>query len=51
MEIEKIGELFIDGKIVNIDSMSCDLLESELKILEDEKTNIIGKLNKILLEI
>lgn len=51
MKTEKIGEIFIDGRIINVDNASKETLDSTLQQLDNQKTNIIGKLNKILSEI
>lgn len=51
METEKIGEIFVDGRIINLDNSSAEIISSTLQQLDNQKSNIIGKLNKILSEI
>lgn len=51
MNTEKIGEIFIDGRIINLDNATSDILNSTLQQLDNQKSNIINKLNVILSEI
>ena len=51
MNSEKLGEIFIDGRIINLDNSSLEILESSLAVLNKQKEMSVSKINKILSEI
>lgn len=51
MNSEKLGEIFIDGRIINLDNSSIEILESSLAVLNKQKEMSVSKINKILSEI
>lgn len=51
MNSEKLGEIFINGKIINLDKASMELLESTLEELSKQKGEVTKKINEILSEI
>lgn len=51
MNSEKLGEIFVDGRIINLDNASMEMLESTLGVLSKQKEGSINKINKILSEI
>jgi hypothetical protein len=51
MNSEKLGEIFVDGRIVNLDSSSIDVLETTMVELTKQKASSLVKINKILSEI
>ena len=48
MNSEKLGEVFVDGRIINLDNASMEMLESTLGVLSKQKESSIVKINKIL---
>ena len=51
MNSEKLGEVFVDGRIIHLDNASMEMLESTLGVLSKQKESSIVKINKILSEI
>ncbi len=51
MNTEKIGEIFIDGRIVNLDNSSIEALDSMLEKIDSQKKNIMKNIDEILTEI
>lgn len=51
METEKIGEIFVDGRIINLDSASMETLDSNLEHINSQKEKIINSINNILAQI
>ena len=51
METEKIGEIFVDGRIINLDSASMETLDSNLEQINSQKEKIINSINNILAQI
>ena len=51
MNTEKIGEIFIDGRIVNLDNSSVEDLDSMLEKIDSRKKNIMNNIDEILTEI
>lgn len=49
--MEKLGETFIQGKIVNLDTASIEDLEMYLQSVQNEKNKLKDKLDNILEEI
>ncbi len=50
MRIEKLGEVFINGEIINLDNSSIDELNQSLKKVKDEKEKVINSINVLLQE-
>jgi len=46
-----LGELFIDGRAINLDSTEIDVLEKNLQAIQNEKKETKFKLDSILEEI
>ena len=51
MEVEKLGEEFIDGGIMNLDNSSVDIYENSLKKIETKKEEVIKQINSLLKKI
>lgn len=51
MNIEKIGEIFIDGRIVNLDNSSIEDIDIMLEKINVQKKNVMESIDKILTEI
>jgi len=51
MEVEKLGEEFIDGGIMNLDNSSVDIYENALKKIETKKEEVIKQINSLLKKI
>ena len=51
MNTEKIWEIFIDGRIVNLDNSSVEDLDSMLEKIDSRKKNIMNNIDEILTEI
>ena len=51
MNTENIGEIFIDGRIVNLDNSSVEDLDSMLEKIDSRKKNIMNNIDEILTEI
>lgn len=51
MEVEKLGEDFINGGIINLDNSSCEIYENELKKISLKKEDIIRRINNLLKQI
>lgn len=49
--MEKLGEIFIQGKVVNLDNTDVNDLENYLQSIQSEKEKIKEKLDSILEEI
>ncbi len=51
MNTEKIGEIFVDGRIVNLDDSSIETLDAMLEKIDSQKKNIMKNIDTILTEI
>ncbi|HIT71924.1 MAG TPA: hypothetical protein IAD08_08470 [Candidatus Scatovivens faecipullorum] len=51
MEIEKVGEIFIDGRIINLDNSSMETLNSNFEEITSQKEKLINNINNILEQI
>jgi len=51
MEVEKLGEEFIDGEILNLDNSSVDIYENALNKIGLKKEKIVKQINNILKKI
>lgn len=51
MKTENLGEIFMDGKIIGLDSISDNDIESILSELKTKEDAVINKLNRVLAEI
>lgn len=49
--MEKLGEIFIQGKVVNLDNTDVNDLENYLQSIQSEKEEIKERLDSILEEI
>ncbi|MBR3613908.1 MAG: hypothetical protein IKL55_01870 [Clostridia bacterium] len=49
--MEKLGEIYIQGRIVNLDNTEIGKLEDYLKSVQDEKSKLKNELDEILEEI
>lgn len=49
--MENLGQAFIDGKIINLDTTSIEDLESYLQKVQNEKSALKDKLDDILEKI
>lgn len=50
METTKIGEVFIDGRIINLDNVSIDEIENYKKIIIEKRNKVINSINNVLKE-
>lgn len=51
MKLESIGEIFYDGRVINLDNASLETLNPLLDKVKSEKEDLMNKLNNILGEI
>lgn len=51
MEIDKLGEVNIDGRIVNLDEISLASCYDEIEKIKKQKADIISQINNLLKEI
>ena len=51
MKTEDLGELFFDGRIVNLDKASTQDIDELLLQLNQKEEAVINKLNRVLAEI
>lgn len=51
MDTEKLGEIFLNGKIINLDNVSEEVLDNTLTEINIKKEEIIDRINSILAEI
>ena len=51
MENDKFGTVFVDGKILNLDSASIDEIEKCIKDVEKLQSVVSNKINELYLEI
>ena len=51
MKTEVLGEIFFDGKIVNLDSASIKDLDNMIIEINEKEEDTINKLNRVLAEI
>lgn len=51
MNTEKLGEIFFNGKIINLDNVSEEVLDNTLSEINTKKEEIIDRINSILAEI
>ena len=51
MEVEKIGDEFIDGRVINLDKLSMDECKEYIAKIAEEKEKVINRINKLLSEI
>lgn len=49
--MEKLGEIFVQGKMINLDQCSVTELQSYLKIVQEDKEKLKNQLDNILEEI
>ena len=49
--MEKLGEIFVQGKMVNLDESSVSELQKYLKIVQEDKEKLKSQLDNILEEI
>ena len=48
---EKLGEIFVDGRIINLDNASIEVLDSTLNEINLQKEKVMNRINKLLAEI
>lgn len=48
MEVEKLGEEFIDGGIINLDNSPIDVYTKALQKISEKKEDIIKQINNLL---
>lgn len=51
MKTENLGEVFFEGRIVNLDSASVQDIDNMIIQINQKEENIINKLNRVLAEI
>lgn len=51
MNTEKLGEIFVDGKIINLESSSIEELDAMLEQINSQKEIIVNRIDAILEEI
>ena len=51
MKTENLGELFFDGRIINLDSASVQDIDNMIIQINQKEDEIINKLNRVLAEI
>ena len=51
MEIDKLGEVNIDGRILNLDEISLASCYDEIEKIKKQKDDIISQINNLLKEI
>ena len=51
MDNEKLGEIFVDVIIINLDNASIEVLDSTLNEINLQKEKVMNRINKLLAEI
>lgn len=51
MNTDKLGEIFVDGRIINLDNASIETLDSTLEQVNSEKEKVMNRINRLLGEI
>lgn len=51
MKFESMGEIFADGRIINLDKASAETINSVLEEVKTQKGNALNKINNLLAEI
>lgn len=51
MKFEEIGEIFYDGRIINLDNPSIDMLNSTLENIKIKKDELNEKLDNLVVEM
>ena len=51
MELQKIGEVFYAGRVINLDNSSIEFLNDSLQKINLEKENLLFHFNNIVSEI
>ena len=51
MEIDRLGEVNLDGRIVNLDEISLASCYDEIEKIKKQKDDIISQINNLLKEI
>ncbi len=51
MDTEKMGEVFVDGRVLNLDNASIEILDSTLEKIDTQKTQLMKRMDTILAEI
>ena len=51
MKVENIGEIFFEGKIINLDNSSIEELNQILQNIKNEKDKVIDSINDLLEEV
>ena len=51
MKTENLGELFFDGRVINLDNFSVQDIDNTIIQINQTEENVINKLNRVLAEI
>ncbi len=51
MKVEGIGQFFLDGRIVNLDTASKEELDGYLKVLNDVDLKLVDDVNDLLVSL
>ena len=51
MEVEKLGEVNIDGRVVNLDDISIASCKDELETIQNKKNEVLNEINNLLSKI
>lgn len=51
MKFESMGEIFTNGRIINLDKASAETINSALEEVKVQKNNTLNKINNLLAEI
>ena len=51
MNTDKLGEIFVDGRIINLDNADIEILDSTLEQVNLEKEKVMNRINRLLSEI
>lgn len=51
MKLDTLGETFFDGRIINLDNPSLDILDTSLEKIKQKKEDLELKLNDLIVEM
>lgn len=51
MNFESMGEIFTNGRIINLDKTSSETINTALEEVKVQKSNALNKINNLLAEI
>lgn len=51
MNIEKLGDIFADGRMINLDSASIDVLDQTIEKVNEQREDKMKAINNLLVKI